>query len=234
LFDDFANEIIEGKNENKKDDLKTQINKVLDKDDEDLKCFEPTKKDKAGRGGSTGRKQRPLVVIGPVCSGKSTLIDYLKYNKPRYFEHIPNYTSKSDFLKSDIVDHDYKIAPDGDKFFTKENDVGQLPMWLFKYKTDQSNHSGLQMSNTGMYGTKGKKSYWTGSVFQEVLEAQSKRKIPIIECTDLKAARSIYAKGEVECNFVYVMPPSPEEIEIRLIRTRYGSETKQSLSNKIA
>ena len=133
-----------------------------------------------------------MVVIGPVCSGKSTLIDFLKYNKPRYFEHIPNYTSKTDFLKSEVLNHDYKVAPGGDKFFMQESEVGEKPMWMFKYKTDQSSQTGLHMSTTGMYGNKGKHSYWTGSLLQEVLEVQADRKIGLIECADLKAARAIH------------------------------------------
>lgn len=93
---------------------------MLDQEDPDLKQFEASKKDKAGKGaGAAGNMQKPLVVVGPVCSGKSTLIDFLKYNKPRYFQHIPNYTSRTDFLKSEIVDQDYKVAPGGDKFFTQ-------------------------------------------------------------------------------------------------------------------
>ena len=120
LFDDFIEEKIEERKIDFGNDLKAQIEEVLDQEAPDLKQFEASKKDKAGKGaGAAGNMQKPLVVVGPVCSGKSTLIDFLKYNKPRYFQHIPNYTSRTDFLKSEIVDQDYKVAPSGDKFFTQ-------------------------------------------------------------------------------------------------------------------
>ena len=165
LFNEFIDEKIQEKKVIKEIDLKAQIEKVLDKDDADIKLFEATKADKAGKGaGGAGKMQKPLVIIGPVCSGKSTLINYLKFNKPRYFEHIPNYTSKSDFLKSEIKGLDYKVAPGGDQFFMRQEEQGQMPLWLLKYKTDQSSKTGLHVSSTGMYGNKGQSSYWTGSL----------------------------------------------------------------------
>lgn len=116
----------------------------------------------------------------------------------------------------------------------KEEAAGDQPMWLFKYKTDQSAKTGLNMSTTGMYNNLLKSQYWTGSLLNEVLEVQAERKIGLIECADLKTARQIHQSGHIECNFVYIMPPDTDSIQNRLIRNRYGTESKQSLAAKIA
>jgi hypothetical protein len=54
-----------------------------------------------------------------------------------------------------------------------------------------------------------------------------------VECHSLQAAQYIKTQGEVDCHFVYVRPPTVQDIEIRMIRNRFGSETKQSLAQKI-
>ena len=47
-------------------------------------------------------------------------------------------------------------------------------------------------------------------------------------------AKSIQDKTGIDCNFVYIQPKSIEELSNRIIRTRPGFETKQSLSQKMA
>lgn len=49
----------------------------------------------------------------------------------------------------------------------------------------------------------------------------------------MAAARRIKDAGDIDCHFVYVMPPNIETIQNRMIRYRYGTETKDSLQNKI-
>ena len=71
---------------------------------------------------------------------------------------------------------------------------------------------------------------WTGVFMHDVKEIQSERKIALVECRDMTAAKSI--SGKMDCHFVYVMPPNIETIQNRLIRYRYGSETKDSLADK--
>ena len=79
--------------------------------DPDVKII-PVKKGRLGvsRTSNTGGKmQRPLVICGPVCSGKSLLIDYLKYNKPDLFEHVLCHTSRSDVRKEETIGTDLHI-----------------------------------------------------------------------------------------------------------------------------
>lgn len=84
-------------------------------DEDEVKKLAPKKK--KGRGMVGGKElPKPLVIIGPMCSGKTVLIDYLKYNKQEYFEHVLPYTSKKDFLKEEAEGADYLKAPN-DQFF---------------------------------------------------------------------------------------------------------------------
>lgn len=52
---------------------------------------------------------KPLVVMGPICSGKSNLINYLKHNHHEFKQVIP-YTNRKYFLKDEIEDVDYRKA----------------------------------------------------------------------------------------------------------------------------
>ena len=79
---------------------------------------------------------KPLVIVGPLCSGKTVLIDYLKYNKGNYFRHVLSYTSRRDFFRDEIEELDYLKSPDGNKFFQQEHKAGDEPIWFFKYKTE--------------------------------------------------------------------------------------------------
>ena len=74
--------------------------------------------------------------------------------------------------------------------------------------------------------------YWTGVFLHDIKEMQAERKIAVVECRDLAAAKFIKDSGDIDCHFIYVMPPNIETIQNRLIRNRYGSETKVSLHNK--
>lgn len=104
-------------------------------DEEEVRKLKPSRK--KGRGGVGGvALPKPLVVVGPLCSGKSVLIDYLKYNRGHHFEHVLPYTSRRDFLKEESEGADYFKSPDGNKFFMQDEKPGDEPIWLFKYKTD--------------------------------------------------------------------------------------------------
>ena len=51
-------------------------------DEEDVKRLAATRRKRTRAPGSiTIGRPKPLVVVGPLCAGKTVLIDYLKYNK---------------------------------------------------------------------------------------------------------------------------------------------------------
>ena len=103
-------------------------------DEDDLKKLAPTRKAQGYIGGK--QLPKPLVIVGPLCSGKTVLIDYLKYNKGNYFRHVLSYTSRRDFFRDEIEELDYLKSPDGNKFFLQEHKAGDEPIWFFKYKTE--------------------------------------------------------------------------------------------------
>ena len=51
---------------------------------------------------SVKKLYKPLVICGPLCSGKTTLINYLRFTKPEYFKYVVPYTSKTDFRRDEI------------------------------------------------------------------------------------------------------------------------------------
>jgi len=74
---------------------------------------------------------------------------------------------------------------------------------------------------------------YTGVLKADVEENQRLNQIPVIEVQSLRTAREIKDKGGIDCNFIFVQPKSVEELSNRIIRTRPGSETKDSLTSKM-
>lgn len=65
-------------------------------------------------------KPKPLVIIGPSCSGKTSLINDLKYDKPHYFKHILCFTDRPYIFRNEAewVDYLRPMGEDqGDRFF---------------------------------------------------------------------------------------------------------------------
>lgn len=56
----------------------------------------------------------------------------------------------------------------------------------------------------------------------------------MIECESLNQAQWIHDQNIINCNYIYVQPPSVEELSNRIIRNRPGLETKESLNLKMA
>lgn len=83
-------------------------------------------------------KPKPLVVLGPPCAGKTSLINELKYDKPQYFEHILCYTTRPYTFKNEAEWADY-LRPigveDDEKFFATQNVTGDKPIWFYNYTT---------------------------------------------------------------------------------------------------
>ena len=63
-------------------------------------------------------------------------------------------------------------------------------------------------------------------MLKDVKEAQKGgKRIPLIKAPDLRAAKKIYEESQMKAHYIYVKTPTPEDIEIRIIRTRHGTET---------
>mmetsp|Transcript_35632 Transcript_35632/g.54501 ORF Transcript_35632/g.54501 Transcript_35632/m.54501 type:complete len:141 (-) Transcript_35632:44-466(-) len=92
---------------------------------------------------------------------------------------------------------------------------------------------GLMTSNTGSLVQGGSENYWTGVLLNEVKSIQREKKVGIIECESLAQVKAIKEKGFIDSFFVYVRPPSIQDIEIRMIRNRFGQDTKETLQHKL-
>jgi guanylate kinase len=55
----------------------------------------------------------------------------------------------------------------------------------------------------------------------------------VIECAQLQKAKLTLDEHGLDCNVIYVQPCSIEELSNRVIRNRPGTETKDSLQNKM-
>ena len=67
---------------------------------------------------------KPLVVVGPICSGKTTLINYLRYTYDQFKLAVP-YTNRKLFMLDEAVEVDYNKA-------TKEAFSEKDVRWFFK------------------------------------------------------------------------------------------------------
>lgn len=74
---------------------------------------------------------------------------------------------------------------------------------------------------------------YTGVLKADVETNQRLNVVPILEVQSLRTARYIHDSSGIDCNFIFVQPESIETLSNRIIRTRPGSETKESLSNKM-
>ena len=125
---------------------------------------------------------KPLVVIGPAASGKSTLINHLRYNKPERFTYVLNHTSRTEFRKEEAEGHDYLSSPTGDAMFEDEG-IGPNgePMWLFKAHTPNL----FGRSAAGAMAKKGTAGFWTGCLYSAAAEAQRDGKIALLKVENL-------------------------------------------------
>ena len=74
----------------------------------------------------------------------------------------------------------------------------------------------------------------TGILFEDVQQNLRNNLIPMIECESLNQAQWIHDQNIIDCNYIYIQPPSVEELSNRIIRNRPGLETKESLNLKMS
>uniref|UniRef100_A0A7S3CNJ0 Uncharacterized protein n=1 Tax=Strombidium rassoulzadegani TaxID=1082188 RepID=A0A7S3CNJ0_9SPIT len=121
----------------------------------------------------------------------------------------------------------------GEEFFRQQEPPGEESKWLFRHRVEVPVLHGLARSECGVFRRRDDRHYWNGVLMNHVKLAQKDRRVPVVECHSIQVARAIKDSGDIDCNFVYVRPPTHEDIEVRIIRNRFGSETKMSLATKM-
>lgn len=69
-------------------------------------------------------------------------------------------------------------------------------------------------------------------LLNDVYSLMNLHTIPMVECSYLATAEEIQKK-HTNAKFVYIQPKSIEDLSLRIIRKRPGTETESSLSNKM-
>ena len=76
-------------------------------------------------------------------------------------------------------------------------------------------------------------NYWTGVLAKDVRNITKERKVAVIECQSLDQVKKMKERGLFDCFYVYIRPPSVDDIEVRMIRNRFGLDTQASLNHKL-
>ena len=75
---------------------------------------------------------------------------------------------------------------------------------------------------------------YTGILLDDIIYSLSDHRIPMIECESLgKASFLRDTHKTLDCNYIFIQPPSVEELSKRIIRNRPGLESKESLKDKM-
>ncbi|KAJ3287328.1 guanylate kinase [Rhizoclosmatium globosum] len=162
---------------------------------------------------TSGQKKfvpRPIVVCGPSGAGKSTLLKRIFAEYPDKFGFSVSHTTRKP-RAGEVDGKDYH-------FVTKEHIVKEIAEGKF---IESAQFSG------NYYGT----SY---AAIQDVIK-NNKSPILDIDMQGVKTLQSQLAKGEAKLNpkplFVFLAPPSVEELEKRLAGR--GTENAESLAARL-
>ncbi|KAJ3067611.1 guanylate kinase [Podochytrium sp. JEL0797] len=154
---------------------------------------------------------RPIVVCGPSGAGKSTLLKRIFAEYPDKFGFSVSHTTRKP-RAGEVNGKDYH-------FVSKDQIEKEISQGLF---IESAQFSG------NYYGT----SY---AAIQDVIRG-NKSPILDIDMQGVKTLQSQLAKGETKLNpkplFVFLAPPSVEELEKRL--TGRGTESAESLAARLA
>ncbi len=137
---------------------------------------------------SLEKSLKPIIITAPSGAGKGTLISKLLKDYPHYFELSVSYTTRQP-RKED------------------KNGVTYYFVGKEEFKKEIANNNFIEYTeyNGNYYGT----------LKQQVEKINKKGKICIIEC-EVDGAKNIFQSG-LNCNFLYILPPSLEELRKRLI-----------------
>ncbi len=146
-------------------------------------------------------KYKPLIIVGPSGVGKNTLKDAILKKYGGLFEAKISYTTRHLKGIEKKKEAYYFISREE---FTKRVEKGEFVEWC--------------EINGELYGT----------TYAELERIKTKGKIPLIE-VDVKGAIKINERA-IEGNFVFIYPPSFEELR-RRIGTRI--ETEEQFKSRI-
>ena len=145
---------------------------------------------------------RPLIIGSPSGCGKGTVITQLIKEFPHIFEKNISYTTRKPRVgEKNGVDRFFVSVPEFEKEISENN--------FIEFASFADNY----------YGT-------NKQFIKKVIEGG---KICLIEI-EIEGWRSI-SKSDLKCNYVYILPPSLEELKRRLMGR--GSETEESLKKRL-
>jgi guanylate kinase len=150
-------------------------------------------------------KYKPLIIVGPSGVGKHTLKNSILKKYGGLFESKISYTTRHVKGIEKKKDQYYFISREE---FVKRVEKGEFVEWC--------------EVNGNLYGT----------TYSELERIKNKGKIPLIE-VDVKGAIKINEKA-IEGNFVFIYPPSFEELRRRIgTRIETEEEFKQRIQNAL-
>jgi guanylate kinase len=152
--------------------------------------------------GGAASRLTPIVFAGPSGVGKGTVIKALQDKYPDVFGFSVSHTTRAPRAGEEHGVHYY--------FSTKEDMVAGIARNEFVESANV---------HTNMYGTS----------IMAVEQVQSKGKICLLDI-DIQGCQSV-KKSSITCKFVFIMPPSKEELEKRL-RGR-GTETEEKIQVRL-
>ncbi|KGQ07715.1 Guanylate kinase [Beauveria bassiana D1-5] len=146
---------------------------------------------------------RPVVISGPSGVGKGTLIDMLLQSYPNRFTKTASHTTRLARVgEEEGVDYFYISQPE------------------FKSLISRAAFIEYTLYNGHYYGTS----------IATVAEQTARGLIVILEI-DVDGAGQLRKRGTMDARYIFVRPPSLEELEVRL-RGR-GSETEESVQRRL-
>jgi guanylate kinase len=151
----------------------------------------------------SAQKMKPLVIVGPSGVGKGTLIEKLNKNHPSKFGFSVSHTTRAPRPGEENGVHYHFVEK---SLMEREIADGKF-----------LEHANVHLN---IYGTS----------FKAVEDVASKGVCCILDI-DIQGAEIVKSSGKLECAYVFIQPPSIEELEKRL-RGR-GTETEEAIAKRM-
>ena len=129
---------------------------------------------------------KPLIIFGPLASGKTTLIDHLGYNAPK-FEFVLPRTSQTIFHNGAVSGRDYHPCD----IQTLDNPDIE---WLLVERMEANANAPFEKLVSGILA-------------KDLLNVDD-NDIPIIEMQTFKNVEKFMNQKILDCHYAYIAPPS--------------------------